>query len=135
MAFTSWCTGMLPSNERSEDGAKLALGSLFTTTVAASILFFGVDEASMSAYQNDMLASSGFSNNVVATAKEVAQKDIPPPRQGSYHWEGKSQHPAAASSSGESEQQLLVRKQFLEEKIKAQKELAEITEKLSEMRS
>jgi uncharacterized membrane protein len=79
MAFTSWCTGMLPSNERSEDGAKLALGSLFTTTVAASILFFGVDEASMSAYQNDMLASSGFSNNVVATAKEVAQKDIPPP--------------------------------------------------------
>ena len=67
--------------------------------------------------------------------KPAWEKDIPQPRQGNSYWERNSEHPGAASSNSESEQQLLARQQLLIEQLKAQKELAEITEKLSEMRS
>jgi uncharacterized membrane protein len=77
MGFTAWFTGMLPTNNR-ENGVKLALGSFATTTIASLILFFGIDEAALTAYQNDVLASNGLSNNIVATAEEP-QKNIPPP--------------------------------------------------------
>lgn len=77
MGFTAWFTGMLPTNNR-ENGVKLALGSFATTIIASLILFVGIDEAALTAYQNDVLASNGLSNNVVATAEEP-QKNIPPP--------------------------------------------------------
>ena len=80
MAFTSWFSGMLPSNNK-ENGFKLAVGSFATTTIASLILFLGVDEAAMVAYRNDVMSSSGFTNNVVASAanNEDPLKDVPPP--------------------------------------------------------
>lgn len=77
MGIMAWFAGMLPNDHR-EKGAKLALGSFVTTTIVSLILFFGVDEAVMTAYQNDVLVSNGLSSNVVATADEP-QKNIPPP--------------------------------------------------------
>jgi protein-disulfide isomerase len=69
-------------NER-QNGVKFALGSFFTTTFAAFLLFFSVDEAAITAYSNSqMLAASGVANNVVASAKEAQApplKDVPAP--------------------------------------------------------
>jgi uncharacterized membrane protein len=81
MGFTAWFTGMLPTNNvtNRKNGANLALGSFFTTTLASLFLFFGADEAAISAYQNDVLASTGLSNNVVATAAQEPRKNVPAP--------------------------------------------------------
>ena len=88
MGFTAWITGMLPApststrnTNYSKNGFKLALGSFVTTTIASLLLFFSVDEAAITAYQNDILASSGLPNNVVATAaqQQQPQQNIPPP--------------------------------------------------------
>ncbi len=79
MGFTAWFSGMLPSTNK-ENGFKLGVGSFVGTTIASLILFFGVDEAAMIAYRNDVMSSSGFTNNVVASAaKEDALKNVPPP--------------------------------------------------------
>ena len=80
MGFASWFSGMLPSNSK-ENGFKLAVGSFATTTIASLILFLGVDEGAMVAYRNDVMSSSGFTSNVVASAANDKDplKDVPPP--------------------------------------------------------
>jgi len=81
MGFTAWFSGMLPNdNKSSKEGIKYALGSFVTTVVMSLTFFFSIDQASISAYQNDILAANGLSNNIVAAAtEEESKQNIPPP--------------------------------------------------------
>mmetsp|Transcript_11124 Transcript_11124/g.12288 ORF Transcript_11124/g.12288 Transcript_11124/m.12288 type:complete len:274 (+) Transcript_11124:143-964(+) len=74
-------SGMLPNdNKSSKEGIKYALGSFVTTVVMSLTFFFSIDQASISAYQNDILAANGLSNNIVAAAtEEESKQNIPPP--------------------------------------------------------